>query len=86
MIRFDEKCWAVEETKCRTVYDTGEQSHDDQDHDPDGNDTNDNETKVPVFSMTCKYSSVGPEMRVCERDGASTRVRHCGGGQSGDGL
>ena len=22
-IRFDEKCWAVEETKCRTVYDTG---------------------------------------------------------------
>ena len=39
MIRFDEKCWAVEETKCRTVYDTGEQSHDDQDHDHDGNDT-----------------------------------------------
>ena len=23
MLRFDEKCWAVEETKCRTVYDTG---------------------------------------------------------------
>ena len=85
MIRFDEKCWAVEETKCRTVYDTGEQSqHDDQDHDHDGNDT----MKLNVFyiSMTCKYSSVGPEMRVCERDGASTRVRHCGGGQSGDGL
>ena len=43
---------------------------------------------IPVFhiSMTWKYSSVGPEMRVCECDGASTRVRHCGGGQSGDGL
>ena len=24
--RFDEKCWAVEETKCRTVYDTGAKS------------------------------------------------------------